>query len=101
MQDPADYTWSSYQCYAFGKSTGLHVPHEEYLKLSDTAEERCREYRELFSAHVDEEMTDDIRSSTNKGLAFGNDRFKDEIEQLTGRRVRPGRMGRPVVKEGN
>ena len=29
-----------------------------------------------------------IRANTNKGLAVGHDRFKDEIELLTGRRVK-------------
>jgi putative transposase len=41
-----------------------------------------------------------IRESTNMGLALGNDRFKQEIEKLTGRRVRSLKRGpKPKVRE--
>jgi len=32
------------------------------------------------------------------GLALGGERFKDEIECLHNRRVRPAKMGRPRLK---
>lgn len=41
-------------------------------------------------------MLKGIRANTNKGLAFGNDRFKEEISWLTGRRVKAKKRGRPV-----
>ncbi len=31
-----------------------------------------------------------------KEMAFGNDRFKDELATLTGRRLKPKKRGRPV-----
>ncbi|HEB28812.1 MAG TPA: transposase, partial [Porticoccus sp.] len=37
----------------------------------------------------------DIRQSISKGLVLGSNRFKDEIELLYGRRVKPAKMGRP------
>jgi putative transposase len=39
---------------------------------------------------------DDIRKSTNKGLALGNDRFKVDIEAMTGKRMAMGQRGRPM-----
>ncbi|PLX51120.1 MAG: transposase, partial [Desulfobulbaceae bacterium] len=30
------------------------------------------------------------------GMAVGNDLFKEQIERLTGRRMRPKKRGRPV-----
>jgi hypothetical protein len=39
-----------------------------------------------------------------KGMAIGHDRFKDEIEILTGRRLKPKKVGRPIgwrKKEGD
>ena len=33
---------------------------------------------------------------TNKGLAVGHDRFKDEIELLTGRRVKAKKRGATI-----
>jgi putative transposase len=50
-------------------------------------------YRDLFKAHIDEALLNNIRESVNKGLALGNDKFKDEVEVLTGRRVIPGKRG--------
>ena len=96
VSDPADYIWSSYQCHALGKTININTPHDEYLRLGDTDSTRRREYRALFHPHVNVDLIDDIRKALNKGLALGNDRFKDEIERLTGRRVRSARMGAMV-----
>ena len=46
-------------------------------------------YRALFSHHVEGDLLEEIRSSVNKGMAIGHDRFKVEIEVLTGRRPKP------------
>ena len=73
----------------------MRTPHLEYLRLAVGESARRQKYRTLFRAHVDEDLISDIRKALNKGLAPGDDRFKDQIEALTGRRVRPARMGRP------
>jgi putative transposase len=100
VSDPAEYTWSSYRCHAFGKVVKISTPHEEYLALGKTKLERQKVYRSLFRAYLDDDLISDIRKTVNKGLALGGERFKDEIERLCGRRVRPAKMGRPVsVKE--
>ena len=93
--DPSGYEWSSYRCNGLGIASELCTPHEEYLKLGRTKNERLYTYRSLFKAHVEGELLGAIRSSVNQGLALGNDRFKEEIENLYGRRVRPAKMGRP------
>lgn len=95
VSDPADYVWSSYQSNALGKKIALYSPHDEYLRLGKNAEQREEVYRSLFRAHVDDKLIEDIRSAANKGLALGDDRFKQELEVLCGRRVRPAKMGRP------
>ena len=96
VEDPANYSWSSYQINALGKDLHLCTPHEHYLGLGSTTEKRQAEYRALFKYHVEGELLTDIRKSVNKGLALGNERFKAEIEQLTGRAMREGKRGRPV-----
>ena len=93
--DPAQYPWSSYQCHALGKNIDMSTPHEEYLSLGVTDSKRQSAYRDLFCFHVDDALIKDIRMAINKGLALGGERFKDEIEQLHNRRVRPAKMGRP------
>tara|TARA_R110002095_G_C4165794_1_gene231322 strand:- start:538 stop:801 length:264 start_codon:yes stop_codon:yes gene_type:complete len=73
----------------------LCTPHEEYLKLGRQKEKRLDAYRALFKAHVGGELLEQIRDTVNKGLALGNDRFKDEVEKHYGRRIRPAKIGRP------
>ncbi|MCW8942349.1 MAG: transposase [Gammaproteobacteria bacterium] len=101
VTDPAEYTWSSYQCHALGKRVQMSDPHVEYLSLGKTDSIRQDAYRKLFLAHVDDELIKDIRSAVNKGMALGSERFKDEIEGLCNRRVRPGKMGRPRLHPEN
>ena len=95
VNDPADYIWSSYRCNALGVESLLCTPHEEYVSLGQTADDRHQCYRELFSSHIDGELLSDVREALNKGLALGSERFRDEVEVLYGRRVKPGKMGRP------
>ncbi len=92
---PGDYRWSSYQAHGLGKAVEMHTPHDLYLALGNDTRERLEAYRELFVAHVDRELLSKIRQATRMGLALGSERFKDDIEALCGRRVRPGVMGRP------
>jgi len=96
VRNPHEYRWSSYQVNALGVASDLCTPHPEYLTLGRTPDERQRNYRTLFTRHVDVKLLDDIRTSTNKGLAYGSDRFKKEIETLTGRRVTAKKRGRPL-----
>jgi REP-associated tyrosine transposase len=96
VEDPSEYVWSSYQINALGKTSDLCTPHTEYLRLGATKDERMKNYRALFSHHVEGDLLEDIRSSINKGMAVGHDRFKEEIEILTGRRLKPKKVGRPI-----
>jgi putative transposase len=92
---PEEYRWSSYHANALGKESNLRTPHHEYLNLGATTVERLNAYRELFRYGVEPEFLDAIRSSVNKGLAFGENRFKIQIEENFKRRVTPMKMGRP------
>lgn len=60
-----------------------------------TANERQSAYRELFKQHIAVELLTNIHDSAVKGLALGNDKFKENIEFLSGRRVTEGKRGRP------
>lgn len=95
VSDPAEYIWSSYQSNGMGKKIRLLTPHDEYQKLGKTDAHRQKAYRSLFRVHVEEKLIEDIRSAVNKGMALGDERFKEEIEALCGRRVKPAKMGRP------
>lgn len=95
IDDPSEYSWSSYQCNGLGKESLLRVPHQLYSSLGKTKEERLINYRELFKVHISNNLLEDIRKCTNKGLALGDDGFKQELEKLTNQRVTPKKMGRP------
>ncbi len=94
VNDPADYSWSSYQCNALGKRSSLLTEHPLYTGLGDSPIERQTAYRALFAHHIEGKLLDDIRQATHKGLALGSNKFKQEIETLTGLRVTEGTRGR-------
>ena len=64
--------------------------------LGTDPEERCEKYLALFKLELHEKDIELIRTAANKGMVVGNDRFQDEIEALTGRRVREKKRGRPI-----
>jgi putative transposase len=66
---------------------------ELYNGLGATPDLRERAYRELFKAHLDQSTLNDVTRICEKGLALGNDRFKREIESLSGRRVTDKKSG--------
>jgi putative transposase len=94
--DPADYSWSSYQCNALGKKSDLLSPHPLFSALGADDDTRQAAYRALFKDHVEGKLLADIRNATNKGLALGNARFITDVEARTGRRLTPGKRGRPT-----
>lgn len=87
VSQPCDYIWSNYQANGLGKSIKMWQPHRIYCELGKTPEQRASAYREMFRGHFEETILKTIRDATNQGMALGNDRFKEEIESLTERRV--------------
>jgi putative transposase len=71
----------------------MWTPHPEYLALGTTAKARTAAYRRLFATQLSRQVTEDIRSRLNTGLALGDDRFTREIEVLTGIRQHHLRRG--------
>lgn len=98
---PGDYRWSSYGCHARRLASSMVRDHPLYLGLGATPEERARAYRELFRHPIGEREIAEIRTSWKRGLVLGGDTFKDEIERIMARPVRPGKCGRPRKTEGS
>ena len=99
VSQPQNYRWSSYHANALGKADSLINPHAEYLRLGRDDTARREAYRALFKAHLDAEMVEEIRKSTNGNFALGGERFTREIEEALARRARPGDSGRPRHKQ--
>ena len=96
VEHPADYRWSSYRRNAQGEKNKVLTPHYMYEKLGVTETVRQTSYRELFRYKLESGLIDEIRKATNGNFVLGNGRFKEEISKTLGRRVKPGKAGRPV-----
>jgi putative transposase len=86
---PAEYPWSSYHGNALNKDEELLSPHHCYLSLGTSKEARKQAYKYLFKHHIPELTLQEIRDATNKAWVLGENRFKQQIEQQTGRRAIP------------
>jgi len=84
VKSPIDYKWSSFKSNGRAQPSRLWTPHTIYCELGKTLEDCSESYRELFKGHIDMALLIQIRESVNKGLALGNERFKQEIELLGG-----------------
>jgi putative transposase len=92
---PADFIWSSHLHHAHGKPDDLLTPHVCYLSLGETAEERRRAYSRLFEQDLPPEVVEEIRQASKSGWVLAGEELLNEIERVTGRRVRPLKRGRP------
>jgi putative transposase len=98
VRHPADYPWSSHTANSQGGGMFPLTPHPQYLALAMDDDGRRAAYRGLVRQRMSPHMVDEIRQATNGNFALGNDRFKGEVEAALGRRVQPGRPGRPRKK---
>ncbi len=99
VEHPAEYPWSSYRANAQGAPSALLTPHALYTALGREENERRTAYRELFRYHLDPGIVDQIRAATNGNYVLGNPIFQAQIAQALGRRVTPGKSGRPPKSE--
>jgi len=95
VEQPGDYPWSSYASNAEGKNNTLITSHEVYSQLGVNETERLLAYRQLFRLGIGATDLDALREATNKGWVLGSDRFREEIERLSGRRSVAKLRGRP------
>lgn len=95
VMHPADYQWSSHRANAFGEASDIIRPHGIFQGLGRSDEGRRTVYRELFSGQLSVADVETIRDATNRAWMLGNDRFRETIEALSGRRSSPLSKGRP------
>jgi putative transposase len=99
VNHPGEYQWSSYGFNATGQANSLITKHVLYEGLGDTDIQRHYAYRELFRDHLDKDEVHSIREALNQELVLGRDDFKEKIEKMAKRQVRPAPMGRPRIEE--
>jgi len=86
---PSDYPWSSFRKNALGLPIKLITPHYCYQSLGKNDAERQKVYKALFKNHIPDYTIKEIRDSVNKAWVLGDVQFKQQIENLTGRRASP------------
>ena len=95
VQQPGDYPWSSYRHNALGIHDRRITPHPQYLALGQDTTTRLRAYQAMFQEALNAETQDALRAHTRQNKAFGNDRFRQQIETLVGRSMEVRSRGRP------
>lgn len=92
---PVEYRWSSYRTNAQGEADALVKPHPLYEALGLDAAARQAAYCELFRDELGPGLLNAIRRATNGNFALGNECFSAQISSAIGKRVVPGKSGRP------
>jgi putative transposase len=92
---PAEYRWSSYRANAQGEVDALVKPHSLYETLGLDVATRQAAYRELFRYELESALVDEIRRATNGNFILGNEWFAVQMSSAIGKRVMPGKPGRP------
>jgi putative transposase len=97
-----DHAWSSYGANALGRRDVLLTPHDVYLSLGATPEDRQVAYRDAFAEGLSDALVQTLRDATQRGWVPGSERFQKQVEAALGRRVAPPVRGRPrkVEKRG-
>lgn len=86
---PDEHPWSSYGLHALGGTDPLVLDHPLYTALATDDPTRRERYRDLCRTPITEPTRMLIRGATNAGWALGSERFQNDIEKITHRRVRP------------
>ncbi len=92
---PSAYPWSSHRHYAHGEANPMLRPHPAYLALADDPGRRRELYAGLVSDGAPGHELEAIRNHLRQGRPWGNDRFRDQVEGLLGRRASLRPRGRP------
>ena len=84
-----------YGANAEGRPDPLVEPHGLYLALGADPGRRRAAYRALFREALEGDTLAAIRRATNGNFALGDEGFRESVAARLGRRVAPGRAGRP------
>lgn len=94
-KDLKDWSWSSYQFYAFGKPDPIVDIDPDYLKLGAMPEERQENYRKYIMRTQDEKWLENIRQRLHQGILGSEGFIKEMVERYKINLARVGQRGRP------
>jgi putative transposase len=67
--------------------------------LGNSKQERLANYRSLFESRVDGDLLTEVRHALNKGLVLGTEKFRSEVETISGQRLRHLKPGPKPTKK--
>jgi putative transposase len=70
VANPKDYIWSSFHINALAKKNILITPHNLYLALGASVEERAANYKQLFNSVPSEKVVNQIQIATKKSISL-------------------------------
>ena len=70
--EPSIYRWSSNRANALGEEDSVLTPHEKFVALGTSAQERQSAYRALFRREIGQEALASIRFATSTGDGLGD-----------------------------
>lgn len=76
---PSGYRWSSYLENVGERTPSIVKPHPSFEALAASKAKRIEAYRKIVSEELPEKVVEAIRHSTNSGIPFGSDRFRQSM----------------------
>jgi len=92
VEDPKDYTWSSYRVYAYGKRNVLVDEHPVYFQLSEDEGERRKKYREFVRGMLKEK--DAMKGVMDRRMVYGGMDFVKDMAMTYNISEKIKQMGR-------
>ena len=94
VKEPSDFHYSSYSAKVGLKKLEWLDFDPLYLGLGTTEEERQNGCRRWFCESIPQNEWRDIREAIQRNWAFGNNKFKEDIENRFGRKFEIKKAGR-------
>lgn len=96
---PAEYHWSSYHANARGIKISIITPHQVYLNLAETPDQRLENYQALFDKGFPEHDLKSIRDAIKHSYPLANESF---VQYLTNKyNVSFGRRNKGRPEKGS
>jgi len=99
VASPQDYRWSSYRIKA-GLDRSRWIDNDPcYLSLGRTPQQRHERYGVFVKRAIPDGEWELIRESVQRGQLTGNNRFINEVERITGRRIEHRKPGNQPLEK--
>jgi putative transposase len=101
VMQAADFKWSSHRHYIGQCSDKLVSPHALFWSLGNTPFAREAAYSGLVQQGLASSQKEQLTASALSGWVLGSTTFVADLQQVTARRLAPGKAGRPPKKPVN